>query len=101
VPRLRSPKGYLALDLEPDGTFTLWVFDESEPYVRTWNIYEGQVSTSGLDRLVLRSTKMTRYADGDTNLDTTEFVVALSGGAPAAIEAFGDSLALVPELRPR
>jgi len=46
---------------------------------------------------VLRSIKKTRYVDGDSDLDTTEFVVTLADGAPSAIEAFGASLALARE----
>ena len=96
MPRYRSPKRYLALDLMDDGTFTLWEFDESEPFVRTWNIYEGRV-TSSTNRLVLSSTTKTRYVDGDTAPDTTVFVVNLDHGTPIEIEVFGATHALAPE----
>lgn len=98
VPRYRSPKGYLVLELGHDDTFTLWAFDESEPFVRTWNIYAGRVAAAP-DRLVLCSTTKTRYVDGDSDRDTTEFVVTVEDGVPTKIEAFGSTLALAVEPR--
>lgn len=96
MPRYRSPQGYLVVDLEPDGTFTLWVFDESKPFVRAWYFYEGSVSAPAADRLVLQSTTKTHNADADTDPDATVFVVTLADGAPSAVEAFGNRLALAP-----
>ena len=36
--RYRSRSGRVALDLDDDGTFTLWTFDESEPYRGTFAV---------------------------------------------------------------
>ncbi|MFT3693993.1 MAG: hypothetical protein QM831_12690 [Kofleriaceae bacterium] len=64
----------------------MWLFDESEAYVRTWRLHEGSYE-SGADRLVLTSAKTWRLWDGEdeSEPDNTVFEIALVDGAPATI----------------
>lgn len=95
MPRYQSPHRTVALDLEPDGTFTVWQFDESEPYIKTWVTYEGS-SSRVEDGLALQCHTRFRHFDGERDDDSTRFFVRFAEGRPVSIEAFGGIIELKP-----
>ena len=98
--RYRSRSGHVALDLDDDGTFTLWTFDESEPYLQIWVTHEGQVSR-GAGALALVAETSTRRDPRLVDPPSPEpyrgtFAVTLVHDRPVELHAFGECHPLQP-----